>query len=196
MPRPLRIDVPDATHHIAALAVEKEVVFREPADRRRFISQLAATIACYGWNCRAYCLMGNHFHLIVHTPEPNLSRGMQHLCGVYAKWFNWKYARRGHLFGRRFGSAELVIDSHLLQAHRYVALNPVRAELCRTPESWRWGSFRALVGLDPPPDFLDVAGVHDLFATRPAKAQSMFRRFVESATRDAEPAPLARVPGA
>jgi hypothetical protein len=121
---------------------------------------------------------------------------MQHLCGVYAKWFNWKYARRGHLFGRRFGSAELVTDSHLVQAHRYVALNPVRAELCRTPESWRWGSFRALVGLDPPPDFLDVAGVHDLFATRPAKAQSMFRRFVESATRDAEPAPLARVPGA
>ena len=104
MPRPLRIDVPDATHHIAALAVEKELVFREAADRRRFINQLAATIACYGWNCRAYCLMGNHFHLIVHTPEPNLSRGMQHLCGVYAKWFNWKYARRGHLFGRRFGS--------------------------------------------------------------------------------------------
>ena len=82
MPRPLRIDVPDATHHIAALAVEKELVFRESADRRRFITQLTATIACYGWNCRAYCLMGNHFHLIVHTPEPNLSRGMQHLCGV------------------------------------------------------------------------------------------------------------------
>ena len=87
-------------------------------------------------------------------------------------------------------------DSHLLQAHRYVALNPVRAELCLAPESWRWGSFRALVGLDPSPDFLDVAGVHNLFATRPAKAQSMFRKFVGAATPNAEPAPLARVPGA
>jgi REP element-mobilizing transposase RayT len=193
MPRPLRIDVADATHHIAALAVENERVFREPADRRRFIDQLAATVACYRWNCRAYCLMGNHFHLIVHTPEPNLSRGMQHLCGVYAKWFNWKYTRRGHLFGRRFGSAHIVTDEHLLEAHRYVALNPVRAGLCRAPESWRWGSFRAVVGLERPPEFLDVRGVLDLFAARPTKAQFIFRRFVAAAKPGEESTPI---PGA
>ena len=139
--------------------------------------------------------MGNHFHLIVHTPEPNLSRGMQHLCGVYAKWFNWKYARRGHLFGRRFGSAHVVTDPHLLEAHRYVALNPVRAGLCRTPESWRWGSFRALSGLERPPDFLDVQGVLALFATRPAKAQLKFRTFVATAATDEQSVPLARVAG-
>ena len=148
MPRPLRTDASDATHHIAALAVEKERVFREPADRRRLLALLGAIVDLYAWNCRAFCLMGTHFHLIVHTPQPNLSRGMQHLCGVYAQWFNWKYARRGHLFGRRFGSVHIVSDEHLFEAHRYVALNPVRAGLCALPEYWRWGSYRSLLGLE------------------------------------------------
>jgi putative transposase len=122
--------------------------------------------------------MGTHFHLIVHTPEPTLSRGMQHLCGAYAQWFNWKYGRRGHLFGRRFGSVHIVSDEHLLEAHRYVALNPVRAGLCNRPESWRWGSFRALAGLEKAPAFLDIDGVLCLFAVRRKVAQPAFRRFV------------------
>ena len=84
MPRPDRIDFAGATHHIAALAVEKERVFREPADRRRLLAQLEAIADCYTWNCGAYCLMGPHFHLIVQTPEPTLSRGMQHLL---SQWF-------------------------------------------------------------------------------------------------------------
>src|SRR4029078_6965405 len=104
-----------------------------------------------------------HFHLILHTPEPTLSRGMQHLCSVYAQWFNWKYGRRGHLFGRRFGSVQILSESHLFNAHRYVALNPVRAGLCRRPEFWRWGSYRALIGLEDPAPFLDVRGAMKMF---------------------------------
>jgi REP-associated tyrosine transposase len=195
MPRPTRIDIAGATHHIAALAVEKERVFREPADRKRLLALLEAIAGCYQWSCGAYCLMGTHFHLIVNTPAPTLSRGMQHLCGSYAGWFNWKYGRRGHLFGRRFGSVLIVSDEHLLEAHRYVALNPVRAGLCRRPESWRWGSFRALAGLEAGPPFLDIDDVLDLFALRRKVAQPAFRRFVEAGTSDDDEVPLARVAG-
>ena len=196
MPRPLRTDASDATHHIAALAVEKERVFREPADRRRLLALLGAIVDLYAWNCRAFCLMGTHFHLIVHTPQPNLSRGMQHLCGVYAQWFNWKYARRGHLFGRRFGSVHIVSDEQLFEAHRYVALNPVRAGLCARPEFWRWGSFRSLLGLGEPPPFLDVTGTLGLFAPRQAVAQAAFSRFVNAVDLDHEDVPLVRITGA
>ena len=195
MTRPLRVDIPDATHHIAALAVHRERVFREPADRRRLLAQLDAIVDCYQWNCCSYCLMGTHFHLIVHTPEPTLSCGMQHLCGSYAQWFNWKYGRRGHLFGRRFGSVHIVTDAHLFEAHRYVALNPVRAGLCKRPESWQWGSFRALAGLEAGPAFLDIDRVLNLFATRRKVAQPAFRRFVEAGDPDDEEFPLVRVPG-
>jgi REP-associated tyrosine transposase len=191
--RPLRPDLPGATHHVAALAVEKEVAFREPADRRRLIAQLGVIVDLYRWNCRSFCLMGTHFHLILNTPEATLSRGMQHLCGAYAQWFNWKYGRRGHLFGRRFGSVQILSESHLLNAHRYVALNPVRAGLCERPESWRWGSYRALVGLEDPPHFLDVGGVMNLFSTEVAGARSVFRRLVEAEDGDEASFPLVRI---
>jgi len=195
MPRPQRIDIAGAIHHIAALAVQGEHVFKEPADRRRLLAHLETIVDCYEWNCGSYCLMGTHFHLIVHTPEPTLSRGMQHLCGSYAQWFNWKYGRRGHLFGRRFGSVHIVTDEHLLEAHRYVALNPVRAGLCKRPESWRWGSFRALAGLEEAPTFLDMDGVLNLFAIRRKLAQPAFRRFVEAGDPDNPEVPLVRVAG-
>jgi len=176
-----RIDLPDATHHIAALAVDGQPTFREPADRLRLIDQLARVVDCYEWNCRAYCLMGTHFHLIVHTPKPNLSRGMQQLCGPFAQWFNWKYERRGHLFARRFASTHITKDSHLLEAHRYVALNPVRAGLCSHPADWPWGSFRALSGLEVAPDFLDARSVHEVFRTGTKPGPAAFRDFVTSA---------------
>lgn len=137
--------------------------------------------------------MGTHFHLILHTPEPTLSRGMQHLCSVYAQWFNWKYGRRGHLFGRRFGSVQILSESHLFNAHRYVALNPVRAGLCRRPEFWRWGSYRALIGLEDPAPFLDVRGALKMFTTDTPGARSLFRRMVEAEEGDEEAFPLVRM---
>lgn len=178
MPRPLRVDLANATHHIAALAVEREVVFREIDDRGRFLAQLEKVVGTYDWRCRAYCLMGTHFHLIVHTIRPNLSRGIQHLCGAYAQWFNWKYSRRGHLFARRFVSRHIKTDSHLLEAHRYVALNPVRAGLCRVPAEWPWGSFRSLAGLESSPGYLDTEGALALFTRSSRSPHEAFHDFV------------------
>jgi putative transposase len=180
MPRRQRTDLPDSIHHIASLAVHEQRAFREDDDRARFLVQLERVTTTYSWRCLAYCLMGTHFHLIVHTREANLSAGMQHLCGTYAQWFNWKYERRGHLFARRFVSTHVLSEAHLLEAHRYVALNPVRAWLCERPEDWRWGSFRALCGLEPKPEFLD-AGIVGLFGDGAQTPEAAFRAFVESA---------------
>jgi putative transposase len=173
-----RVDLADAIHHVAALAVDGQTTFHEDADRTRLLEQLARVTALYDWTCQAYCLMGTHFHLIVHTPRPNLSAGMQHLCGPYAQWFNWKYHRRGHLFARRFASAHITHDSHLLEAHRYVALNPVRARLCSKPERWPWGSYRALCGLEDAPSFLHVEPVLGMFGADTQRAHGAFRAFV------------------
>ena len=172
MPRRERVDVPESIHHVTAIACGYEQLYREPADRRRFLRHLAEVVHRYDWRCDAYCLMGTHFHLIVYTVNPTLSAGMHRLCSGYAQWFNWKYERRGHLFGKRFSSRHITNDAHLLETHRYVALNPVRAGLCESPAQWRWSSYRALAGLERPADFLDVRAIRALFSP------GAFREFV------------------
>ena len=178
MPRKPRSDTAETVHHVTTLGNRDERIFRDADDRNRFLQQLGKVVALYEWSCQGYCLMDTHFHLILYTPESNLSRGMQHLCGPYAQWFNWKYERNGHLFGRRFSSSDISRDEHLFAAHRYIALNPVHAGLCDDPARWRWGSFRALCGLEPPAEFLELAPVLELFGESPDEARVRYRRFV------------------
>jgi putative transposase len=161
-------------HHVAARSSGDGLLFRESADRLRFLGELRDVAKKYDWRVSAYCLMGSHFHLIVYTVRPTLSAGMRRLCAAYAQWANWQYGRHGHLFAARFMSQHITEDEHLLEAHRYVALNPVRAEHCTDPADWRWGSYRALAGLERPAGFLDVHSVHDLFGSA-----SAYRAFVE-----------------
>jgi putative transposase len=153
-------------------------LYREAADRQHFIQLLREVVRDYDWRCQAYCLMGTHFHLIIRPMEPTLSTGMARLLGEYAKWFNWKYERNGHLFGSRFSSQHITSEGHLWEAHQYVALNPVQAEQCDDPADRRWGSYRALAGLDVAPDFLDVEAVYDLFGLRGDAGANAYRAFV------------------
>jgi len=110
--------------------------------------------------------MGSHFHTLIYTVDATLSTGTGRLLGEYARWFNWKYDRNGHLFGSRFTSRHIEDDTQLLENHRYVALNPVRAGHCDNPAAWRWGSYRAIAGLERAPDFLDLDAAHRLFSLR------------------------------
>jgi REP element-mobilizing transposase RayT len=167
-----------------------DVLFREPADRHRFLLQLREVARDHDWRCHAYCLMGTHFHLIVYTVSATLSAGAGRLLGEYARWFNWKYDRHGHLFGGPFTSRHIRDDEQLLENHRYVALNPVRAEHCHDPAAWRWGSYRALAGLERAPDFLDVDAVLDLFDSRRDVARRAYRELVHSGIERLVPDPV------
>ena len=114
-----------------------------------FIRRLARVSERHGWECLAYCLMGNHYHLIVRTPQPNLSTGMRLLNGAYANWFNARHERVGHVFQGRFRSVLLRSSIHLRTAVRYVLRNPVAAGLCGHPRDWRWSSYAATVDRRP-----------------------------------------------
>ncbi len=196
MPRKPREEIPGGFFHLAARSVDGANVFREANDRLILLALLHGVVQRYDWRCQSYCLMTNHFHLIVRTMRPTLSRGMQALCGTYGLRFNKRYERCGHLFGGRFMSVAITSDEHLLEAHRYVARNPVRAGLCARPSDWRWSSYRAIVDLDAPFAFLDVDGVFRVLDDRPAIARELFRHHIEAdRSRPAGPYKLARIDG-
>jgi REP-associated tyrosine transposase len=184
VPRKPRVDEPDSFHHVSAVTSNREPLFRETTDRRDFIERLRRASAKHDWRCNAYCLMDTHFHLVVYTGAATLALGMSQLCSRYAQSFNWKYGRSGHLFRQRYSSRHITDDAQLLEAHRYVALNPVRAGLCADPVEWFWASYRAICGLEPAPDFLDVDAVLDLFSTDRNVARDAFRRLVLSGIED------------
>jgi REP-associated tyrosine transposase len=128
-----------------------------------FLALLDATVRRYEWCCHAYCLIGNHFHLLVDTPRANISAGMQFLKGEYAAWFNAVSGREGAFFERRFWSRIAVQEGYAFELSRYIALNPVRAGFTRSPADWPWSSYAATVGLEGAPSFLTTSRILDLF---------------------------------
>ena len=147
MPRPLRPQVASGIYHLVSRGVRKLPVYTDDESRRRFLGLLDETIGRYEWELHAWCLMTNHFHLLVTTVEPTVSEGMQYLNGCYAQWFDWRQGYEGHVFERRFWSALIETDSHLSQVGRYILLNPVRAGLCATATDWQWSSCRKTMGM-------------------------------------------------
>jgi putative transposase len=146
MARPLRLAVPGGIFHVLARGNAHQAIFIDDEDRRAFIDSAIQVRSRYGWRFLTYCLMSNHYHLVVVTPQPTLSRGMRHLNGVHAQRFNRRHGRVGHVFAGRFKAVLVQADDHLLELARYVALNPVRAQLCARPERWRWSAHLALIG--------------------------------------------------
>ena len=170
---------PGGIFHIATRAVYERFSFDNPEDRSRFLGVLGEVVEACGWQCKSYCLMGSHYHLILQTPHANLSLGMQMLNGKYAQRFNGRHHRHGHLFGSRFYSVHIESDRHLYAALRYVARNPVEAGICRGPADWRWSSYRATIGLEPAPRLLDSDGLLRLFGPARRSAREQFIRLVE-----------------
>jgi REP element-mobilizing transposase RayT len=142
LPRPPRIQVEGGIYHLGTRGVRKTPTFLDDADRRRFLALFQTTLLRYGWELHTYCLMTNHFHLLVTTPKANLSAGMQYLNSCYAQWFNRRHGIEGHFVERRFYSGLVETDEYLLTVARYIVLNPVRAGLCRSARDWRWSSYR------------------------------------------------------
>lgn len=178
MSRPLRLQFPGALYHLTSRGDGGEAIFRDETDREILLAVLARVISEMRWKCPAYCLMGNHYHLLIETPEPNLSRGMRHLNGIYTQRFNRRHARTGHVFQGRFHAVLVDRDAYLLQAARYVVLNPVRAGLVARPEAWKWSSYRATAGLRHAPGWLTTGAVLGLFACDLPVARQRYVEFV------------------
>ena len=159
MARPLRLHIPGTAYHVYARGDNKGLIFHEDADYEKLLSFVHRALDRFGAECVAYSLLDNHFHLLLIPHLHSVSRIMQYVNGWYAQWFNRKYGRVGHVFQGRFGSKIIEDGSYLLTALRYIALNPVEGGLVRQPEDWRWGSHRAISGLEPAPAFLSLARV-------------------------------------
>ena len=149
-------------YHVTARGNAQDEIFLDKQDYRAFCDALSTTVERHRWLCHSYCLLPNHYHLLLETPEPNLGRGMLALNGTYARRFNWRYQRYGHVFQGPYGAVLLRDDDHLLEVCRYIALNPVRAGLADVPSKWPWSSYAALAGLREIPAFLHVDLAHRL----------------------------------
>jgi len=178
MARPLRIEYPYAVYHITSRGNAQQDIFIDDGDRMAFLEVLAKSVDRFNWLCHAFCLMGNHYHLLIETVDPTLARGMRHLNGVYTQTFNRRHKRSGHLLQGRYKAILVEKDSHLLELVRYVALNPVRAGMARSCKDWRWSSYRATAGLEPAPSFLTTEWILAQFAESPSRARKAYRQFV------------------
>jgi putative transposase len=183
VPRPPRLQVAGGLYHVTAHSNVGRIAFRDDAERAEFLAVLETGVARCGWSCRSYCLLSTHYHLLVATPEPDLSAGMQYVNGRYAQWANWYRNERSHLFEGRFRSVLVETESHALEVHRYIALNPVRAGLVRDPEEWPWSSLGAILGREHPLGFLDVDTVLAEFGETRATARRRLRMFVRDGLR-------------
>jgi putative transposase len=140
----MRSELAGGIHHVWSRGAVKQTIFVNDDDRQRYLARLAKVVHYMPWHCLAYCLMGNHMHLLIETPSPNLGRGMQRLHGPYAQAFNRRHEGSGHVFGARFDSKLMANDLQLWVTAAYLALNPVRAGLCNSPEAWPWSSHTQL----------------------------------------------------
>ncbi|NKB39012.1 MAG: addiction module toxin RelE [Gammaproteobacteria bacterium] len=146
MTRPLRPEFPGALYHLTSRGDGREVIYFESLDREKFLEILGVVCQRYHWRCHAYCLMTNHYHLVIETIEPTLSKGMRQLNGEYTRWVNRQYYRCGHLFQGRYHAVHVEKESYLLALARYVILNPVRARMVEHPNDYPWSSYRQMIG--------------------------------------------------
>ncbi len=180
MARPLRLEFPGALYHLTARGNRQEDIFLDDSDRQTFLDLLAKEIRQQHWRLYAYCLMGNHYHLLIETPEGNLVAGMRRLNGVYTQAFNRRHERVGHVFQGRYKSILVDKDAYLLELVRYIVLNPVRARMVKRVEDWPWSSYRATAGKVAAPDWLNAQWVWRQLGDDAASGQRAYRRFVQA----------------
>jgi len=182
MTRPVRIEFAGALYHVTSRGDRGEAIYEDDSDRIQFLEILGEVITTFNWVCHAYCQMGNHYHLVIETPDDNLSKGMRQLNGVYTQASNRRHGRLGHLFQGRYKAILVDGDAYLLALTRYVVLNPVRAGMVAHPGGWRWSSYPDTVGERSPPAWLTTDGVLAQFASDRREAVRCYTAFVLEGT--------------
>ena len=180
--RPLRIEFDGAWHHVMNRGAGRRHIFRGEGDHNLFLGLLADASSLYGIEIHAYCLMSNHYHLLIRTPRSGLARGMRHLDGVFTQRFNRRAGTDGPLFRGRYRSVLVGEDSHLCVVSRYIHLNPSTAGIVSRPEQYRPSSYRAYLGLSPTPPWLHTQETLRRFETGGARDE--YRRFIDEGIDD------------
>jgi len=178
MSRPLRIEYPDAWYHVMNRGRRAEKIFVDQDDYKMFLNLLQETVQMWNINATAYCLMPNHYHILVKTPEANISRSMRHLNGVYTQRFNRRHSTDGPLFKGRYKSILIGADNYLLQLVRYIHKNPVKAGLVEAPQSYLWSSHKGYLSVSKKWDWLYKRFILSLLTPRKEDWIKEFKRFM------------------
>ena len=178
MARPLRIEYPGAFYHVTARGNEQKDIFKSRRDREQFLSYLESAAVRYGAVIHAYCLMSNHYHLLLETPTGNLSQIMRHINGAYTTYFNIKRKRAGHLFQGRYKAILVEADSYATELSRYIHLNPVRVGMVVTPEEYEWSSYRDYIGERNAVEWVKNYFILGYFGKKAEDARKKYRLFV------------------
>lgn len=178
MARPLRLEFPGALYHVTSRGNRRESIYQDDKDRQEFLALLGKVCERNNWCIHAYCLMTNHYHLVIETPEANLSKGMRQLNGVYTQRHNHRHNRVGHVFQGRYNAILVQKQSYLMELARYVVLNPVRANLVMNAFQWFWSSYRSTAGKTSSPEWLKSDWLLGQFNNNRTKAQQRYIQFV------------------
>jgi putative transposase len=187
MARPLRLEFAGALYHVTSRGDRREDIYEEDEDRSYFIQLLGDVCETHGWICHAYCLMSNHYHLLIETPDANLSKGMRQLNGVYTQTFNRRHKRVGHVFQGRYKSILVEKQNYLLELARYIVLNPVRAQMVTSAREWPWSSYRATAGQTDGPACLQTDWILATLGKRKQQAIEAYKQFVAEGKRHPGP---------
>ena len=180
MARPLRIEYPGAFYHVSSRGNESKDIFRDEKDRGRFLSYLESAVIRYKALIHAYCLMNNHYHLLISTPAGNLSQIIRHINGAYTVYFNKRHHRIGHLLQGRYKAILVEADEYAGELSRYIHLNPVRAGIVTLPEGYPWTSYLNYTGKKKAPGWQTTDWLLGYFGKTQAEAQKKYRAFVEA----------------
>ncbi|GAB1233764.1 hypothetical protein UT5_01570 [Ferrigenium sp. UT5] len=178
MSRPLRIEFAGALYHVTSRGDGREDIFLDDADRELFLEVLEEVGERFNWTLHAYCLMDNHYHLLLETPDSNLAKGMRHLNGVYTQRFNRKHKRVGHVFQGRYKAIIVQKQTYLLELARYIVLNPVRARMVRAARDWPWSSYRATATMAATPPWLATDWILSAFSDKRSAAIERYKAFI------------------
>jgi putative transposase len=187
MSRPIRIEFAGALYHVTSRGDRQEAIYIDDEDRLNFLSLLSQVSTDYNWLIHAYCLMGNHYHLLIETPDGNLSRGMRQLNGVYTQITNRHHGKVGHVFQGRYKAILVQKENYLLELARYIVLNPVRARMVREAKDWPWSSYRQTSGMKSNDNWLTTEWLLSVFSKKAGTAQKKYREFVDQGNNQPSP---------
>ncbi len=179
MARQPRTELAGGIHHVFVRGAVRQTIYLDDRDRDGYLATLAKVVRWASWSCLSYCLMGNHMHLLIETPQPNLGDGMQRLHGAFAQRFNLRHEKDGHVFGTRYQAKPITSDAHLWVIVRYIVQNPVAAGLCATPEAWPWSSHASVLD-GPAPPCLDRPRLLSYFASQGGDPRSRYLECVQA----------------